>query len=242
MLDRRIVSALLFCAPFLSSAQEPPASGCAQIARRFAHARHFDSVDVLLEVEPGAPNGPRFILTNMNQEPLTAFVVEVEGVGKTPPSLMLSDAWIGMNIISPIPRGLSVVMGIPREVGKAVPNVRVVAAVWEDGSTFGPDEQLKRIAANRAATATAYSGAIAILQEGMQKKWTSEQYLAAIEAAEKAAPVEPATSESVAVNRKSFETIRRNLPAVTSERTAKALRDDFTRRLGLLQGERCDKH
>jgi len=52
-------------------------------------------------------------------------------------------------LFAPIPKGLSHKIGIPHIVGGLVPDAKLVAAVWEDGSTFGPGELLARISDSR---------------------------------------------------------------------------------------------
>jgi hypothetical protein len=64
-------------------------------------------------------------------------------------------------------------------VGGPTPNAKLLAAVWEDGSTFGPDELLARISDSRKALADSYDLAIAALRTGLDKNWTADEYLAA---------------------------------------------------------------
>jgi hypothetical protein len=84
-----------------------------------------------------------------------------------------------------------------------VPDAKLVAAVWEDGSTFGPDELLARISNSRKALAKSYDRAIAILQNGLDKNWTAEEYLTAAQQLKPSTPSRMATvEEAQAVSQK----------------------------------------
>lgn len=76
-----------------------------------------------------------------------------------------------------------------------MPETKLVAAVWEDGSTFGPDELLARIFDSRRTLADSYDRAIAMLQTGLEKNWTAEEYLAAAQQLKPPAPTQIATVE-----------------------------------------------
>jgi hypothetical protein len=82
-------------------------------------------------------------------------------------------------LFAPIPKGLSHKIGIPHIEGGLVPDAKLVAAVWEDGSTLGPGELLARISDSRKTLADSYDLAIAALQTGLDKNWTAEEYLTA---------------------------------------------------------------
>lgn len=164
---------------------EPPKHGQAdgqQEARRVRKiARHFpERAPIDFAFEPEAARGPRVIVTNLYQEPLTAFVVQTEPksereLPQTLPWDALESSWAA------IPRGLSLIQGIPRIVGKPVPEAKLVAAVWEDGSTFGPDELLQRIYTKRSALAELFDRAVQLLETGLKQRWTREQYLEAVD-------------------------------------------------------------
>lgn len=91
---------------------------------------------------------------------------------------MIHDALTRMDLLAPIPRGLSHKIGVP-QVGDRFTSAKLVAAVWEDGSTFGPEELLARISASRKAMADSYDLAIAALKTGLEKNWTVAEYLTA---------------------------------------------------------------
>lgn len=89
------------------------------------------------------------------------------------------DALTRVGLPAPIPRGLSFVTGVPHLVGESVPDPVLAAAIWEDGSTYGPEDLLARISSNRSALADSYDRAIAMLQTGLDKNWTAAEYSAA---------------------------------------------------------------
>ena len=147
--------------------------------RRFA--RHFpERPPVQFEIAEDADHRPLTIVTNSYQFSLTAYAVRMEPkLAGDSPQTSICDALTRMCGLRPIPRGLSHKMGVPHLVGGPVPDSSLVAAVWEDGSTFGPDELLARISASRKAMVDSYDLAIVALQTGLEKNWTVEEYLAA---------------------------------------------------------------
>jgi hypothetical protein len=167
-------ASLLICAaPVVAQTEHEPTN----FDRRFA--RHFPEPPVSFELVESADHRPRIIITNLYQYPLTAYMLQTEprSAADSPPT-MIHDALTRMDLLAPIPRGLSHQIGVP-QVGELVSSAKLVAAVWEDGSTFGPDELLARISRSRKALADSYDLAIATLQTGLEKNWTAEEYLIA---------------------------------------------------------------
>ncbi len=167
---------LLFCST-PTPAQIP--HGPTDLDRRLA--RHFtEKPPVLFEFAEDANHRPLIIVTNLHQFLLTAYVVQTEpkSADDSPQSLVC-DALTRIGLLAPIPKGLSYKMGVPHVVEGPVPVAKLVAAVWEDGSTFGPDDLLARISNSRKALADSYDRAIAALQTGLDKNWTAEEYLTA---------------------------------------------------------------
>jgi len=134
-------------------------------------------------------------------------------------------------------------MGVPYGVGGLVPEAKLVAAVWEDGSTFGPDDLLVRISNSRRALADSYDLAIATLQTGLEKNWTAEEYLAAAQQVKLSVSTQPATveaakaaSEMVIMQTMPGRTIANNMqraaqqtrPAVDAAHLAQTLLKEFT--------------
>jgi hypothetical protein len=169
---------LLFCAAHVTA---QVAHGPTDLERRFA--RHFlEKPPVLFEFVETAEHRPLIIITNSYQCSLTAYAVQTEL--KSPgdnQQTFICDALTRMCGLAPIPRGLSHKMGVPFTVGGPFPDAKLAAALWEDGSTFGPNELLARISESRKAMADSYDLAIAALQTGLEKNWSAQDYLAAAE-------------------------------------------------------------
>ena len=120
---------LIYC-PISVRAQTPH-------ERRFA--RHFpERPPALFEFAEGADHRPLIIITNLHQFALTAYVVQTEPKSANDRSQTLfHDALTRMGgLFAPIPKGLCHKIGIPHIVGGLVPDAKLVAAVWEDGSTW----------------------------------------------------------------------------------------------------------
>jgi hypothetical protein len=179
-------------------------------------ARHFPEKPPLqFEMEENAERAPRIIISNSYQFPLTAYVVQTEPRSANDTAQTLTcDALTRIGLLAPIPRGLSHLMGVPHVVGGVVPDAKLVAAVWEDGSTFGPDELLSRISSSRSAMADSYDLAIVALQTGLEKNWSVQEYLAAAQQLKPPMPLQPpaAVEEAMAISQKH---IAANLPGHT---------------------------
>jgi hypothetical protein len=168
---------LLFCpTPTLGQLSHEPTD------LEHRHARHFsEKSPALFELAEDADHRPLIIITNSHQFALTAYVVQTEPKSADDnPQTLIYDALTRMGgLLAPIPKGLSHKIGIPHIVGGLVPDAKLVAGIWEDGSTFGPDDLLARISDSRKALADSYDRAIAALQTGLDKNWTVEEYLTA---------------------------------------------------------------
>lgn len=138
------------------------------------------------ETDPAA-GAPRVVLTNLHQSPLTAIVLDLGSFKPgNPPVRNVADALQNRVLIAPIPRGLSyvgAVGGINTKDGWLKP--KLLAAVWEDGSTWGPDDAIDLVFAGRRSSLAAHEEAIKLLQSGLDKQWTLEQFQSEIETATK---------------------------------------------------------
>jgi hypothetical protein len=95
-----------------------------------------------------------FTLTNLSDKTLTACVIQLS--------------------VSTDPR-------LPRVGDQPFPdNVKVVAGIWEDGTTFGDEVWVNTLLHTRADYISAYEQAIAIMKQGIEANWTRQQYLDAI--------------------------------------------------------------
>ena len=163
-------------------AQDPPTP-----ARRvISLARHFDEKPpVLFEPIPSSNQPGRALITNLYQANLTAFVIEVSSDIDNPkpptPPVLVFDALARQGMIPTIPRGLSLSVSVPYLVGKEVPPANLVAALWEDGSTFGPADIIDNLVENRRATLAAYDLVIPLLQKAIDTNWTISECIDALE-------------------------------------------------------------
>ncbi len=182
---------LLCAAPIPAQAPHEPTD----LERRLA--RHFpERPPVQLEFAEDAEHRPLLIITNSYQFSLTAYAVQIgQKSASERPQTLIFDALTRVGLLATVPKGLSHKIGVPHIVGGPVPDAKLVAAVWEDGSTFGPDELLARITDSRRALADSYDRAIATLQNGLDKNWTAEEYLTASQQLKPPMPPQMATVE-----------------------------------------------
>jgi hypothetical protein len=172
--------------------------------RRFA--RHFaEGPPLHFEIEQHGEHAPRVVITNMHHWLLTAYVVQTEPKSaEDTAQTLICDALTHVGLLTPIPSGLSNLMGVPHVVGGRVPDAKVVAAVWEDGSTFGPDDLLAQIFNNRKTLAHSYDLAIATLQTGLEKNWSVQEYLNAAQMLRPPMPPQAATLKEAKATSEKF--------------------------------------
>ena len=178
-------------------AQDQPSSS--QLARKFA--RHFDDrPPVIFEAETQGDQPGRILVTNTHQYPLTAFAIEIARVpeSKLPPQISFADALARSQLLAPIPRALTFVTYTGRVAGGPIPKAALVAAIWEDGSTFGSNELLNQILEGRRATLSALNQILSILQSGLDEGWTSARFLSALDVA-RSPNLVPATMEQARI-------------------------------------------
>lgn len=163
--------------------------------------RHFDDrPPVQFEVDLGAERGPRLMVTNLHQYALTAVVIQKEfAQGKGVSQTILLDALTRSALLAAVPRGLSFIMSLPVSDRETLPDTRLVAAVWEDGSTYGPEDLLQQVVAGRAATTGIYERALSLLEEGLEKNWTADQYISAANKLRNALATEGSAAQSSVV-------------------------------------------
>jgi hypothetical protein len=155
-----IFGAFVSCVPVraLSSANTPPI---------------FD-----VKIQTEGPGSPKFTVTNLTGKAVSACVITFS-VGIMEEGQTMWDALTqGDPKIEP---DADISLGLPHAVGGPLPDrVEVVAGVWADGETFGDPKWVERILKNRELTIAHYDEAIALLREGMDQKWTRDQYLHAL--------------------------------------------------------------
>ncbi|HKN76852.1 MAG TPA: hypothetical protein VJW94_16875 [Candidatus Acidoferrum sp.] len=205
------------------------------MARRMA--RHFpEKPPVQFQILQTAEHEPRVVVTNLHQYALTAFIARTDPTAANSiTNTMVFDALARMGLLAPIPRGLSFVTGVPHVVGEPFPDPVLAAAVWEDGSTYGPDDLLARISGSRSALANSYDRAIAMLQTGLDKNWTAAEYSAAAQQLKLARdPAQATIPEASMADFIPIRTISVNMDHATQENrpaklTAKIARNLLTR-------------
>ena len=201
-----------------------------ELARRVA--RHFsEKPPVQFEILQTADHQPRMVITNLHPYPLTAFMVRTDPTA--PDSItntLVFDALTHVGLLAPVPRGLSLVMGVPHPVGVSVPDPVLAAVVWEDGSTYGPDELLARMPRARTALADSYDRAIAMLQTGLDKNWTAAEYSAG--ARQLRLPIDPgrpASPESTAAGGTPLSNITVNMDRMARDSRSARIVDSVAR-------------
>jgi hypothetical protein len=203
-----------------------------ELARRLA--RHFsEKPPVQFEILQTSDRQPRMVVTNLHPYPLTAFVVRTDSAAPNSiTNTLVFDALTHVGLLAPIPRGLSLVMGVPHPVGLSVPDPVLAAAVWEDGSTYGPDELLARMPKARTAVADGYDRAIAMLQTGLDKNWTAAEYSeAARQLRLPIDPARPALPESTAADGTPLLNITVNMDRMARDHRTARMVDSVARSL-----------
>ena len=141
----RIVSVLLFSllvqAPILESRESAPLPP--------RPPQSFGRPGFLIQIQSALNPEPRIILTNLSEEPLTAVYLQMySSTENRKRSGELWDAFLQNR--SPLAKDVGISLSLSHAVGERIPDkVEVAAAIWADGTTFGPPDQLKRILQSR---------------------------------------------------------------------------------------------
>ena len=173
----RVVSVLLFSLLVHLPVLEP-----GEPAHLPSHARQSSGQpNFRVEIHSLTEHGPQIVLTNLSEEPLTACYLETSFWKEDrKPSGMVWDVFLQHQ--SPLAKDVDVSLPLGHVVGQPYPDkVEVAAAVWADGTTFGPSDHLRRILSNRAYRAHSLDRIISLLQTGIQQDWTRDQYLTALD-------------------------------------------------------------
>jgi hypothetical protein len=125
-------------------------------------------------------DGARFSLTNLSEKSLTACVIQLSLSSEKKPQG--TNQWDSLvQNVPPIPPGESMSQFLGHVVGGPIPDkVEVLAAIWEDGETFGDPTWIKRVLSARQSQENAYRQAITLLRQGAEQNWTFEQYRQAL--------------------------------------------------------------
>ena len=129
-----------------------------------------------VEIQPGADKRPTCTLTNLSGKPLWAVVFEISSSSR--PARKEKRAWDTLlDGRPPVEAGASISRPLFEFAFLPLPDqIKVIAAVWTDGETFGAPASVNLILNNRAARAADYEDAAAILQQGLNQNWTRDRY------------------------------------------------------------------
>jgi len=132
-----------------------------------------------IEIHNTGERGPTYTVTNLSGKRVSACVLEISSSSqRTRTSKTVWDALLQGQ--PPIEPGASISQYLSHVVGGPLPDkVEVIAVVWVDGETFGQPVWVNNILKNRAMRASEYEDAAAILQQGLDRNWSSSQYLQA---------------------------------------------------------------
>lgn len=128
-----------------------------------------------VEIHPGE-RGPAYTITNLSGKPVWAMVLEISSSSQ--PARKAKKTWDAiLDGHRPIEPGAGLSRPIYDLAFSPLPDqIRVIAAVWTDGETFGAPASVNLILNNRAERAAEYEDAAAILQRGLNQNWTRDQY------------------------------------------------------------------
>jgi hypothetical protein len=141
-----------------------------------------------IEIQANGGVAPKFSIKNLSTKTLIACTVahsvssEARSQGEINwNSFIRADHGAKAQAQGPLEPGESLTFNLPHVVGHPFPDkVEIIAGIWADGETFGQPLWVKSLLDMNASMASAYEMAIALLQEGIDHNWTSEQYLAAL--------------------------------------------------------------
>jgi hypothetical protein len=153
-------------------------------AQSAATASHEFEIKIQTEGE----GAPRYTVTNLTGKTVTACVVSLSSSSeRNDHTRIVWDALL--QNAAPIEPNASISQFLAHRVGGPLPDrVEVIAAVWVDGETSGDPKWVNRILENRELVVASYDQAIALLREGLDQKWTREQYLQALDGKPDSAP------------------------------------------------------
>ena len=157
------------------------AAFCAlNIAMVFPWALHAQQAterpEFRVEIQPGADKRPACTVTNLSGKPVWAIVFEISSSAQ--PARKAKKVWdMLLESQHPIEPGASITRPLFEFAFSPQPDrIRVVAAVWTDGETWGAPAAVNLVLNNRVRLAAEYEDAARILEQGLNQNWTREQY------------------------------------------------------------------
>jgi hypothetical protein len=129
-----------------------------------------------VEIHPAGDKRPTCTVTNLSSKPVWAVVFEISSSSQ--PARKAKKAWDTLlDGRPPVEPGASISRPLFEFAFSPQPDqIKVIAAVWTDGETWGAPASLNLILNNRAARAADYEDAASILQQGLNQNWTRDQY------------------------------------------------------------------
>ena len=129
-----------------------------------------------VEIHPGADKRPACTLTNLSGKPLWAVVFEVSSSSQ--PARKAKKVWDTLlDSRPPIEPGASISRPLFEFAFSPQPDqIKVIAVVWTDGETWGAPASVDLVLNNRTRLAAEYEDAAALLQQGLSRNWTRDQY------------------------------------------------------------------
>ena len=129
-----------------------------------------------VEIQATGEKGPSLTVTNRTGKTVTACVFEVSYPlpGRRNAKIAWDELLQGGSVIEP---GATVVRPSFLFAGGPIPDkVEIIAGVWAGGGTFGEPELANNILKSRAMRASDYGQTAALLQQGLDRNWTREEY------------------------------------------------------------------
>jgi hypothetical protein len=129
-----------------------------------------------VDLQPGADKRPACIVTNLSSKPVWALVLEISSSSQ--PARSQKKVWdMLLESHPPIEPGGSISRPLFEFAFSPQPDrVKVIAAVWTDGETWGAPASVNLVLNNRIRLAAEYEDAARILQQGVNQNWTRDQY------------------------------------------------------------------
>jgi hypothetical protein len=154
------------------------------LASVFVHAQQQPQEQPNFQIDILTPRdgGPGFTLTNRSAKTLAACTIEFSVSSEN--GKPMRDDWDALFLgVAPLKTGDGISMPLPHIEGHPYPDkVEVTAGIWESGESFGNQDWVKVIVSNRAWLRSQFNQATTLLQQGLDKDWTYDQFLDALKA------------------------------------------------------------
>ena len=138
--------------------------------------RAIERNEFRVEIHPAPKGGPSCTVTNLSDKPVWALVLEISSSSQ--PARKANKVWDTLlDGRPPVEPGAGISRPVWEFAFSPQPDqIKVIAAVWTDGQTFGAPASVNIILNVRTARAAEYEDAASILQQGLNQNWTRDQY------------------------------------------------------------------